>query len=50
VEALFGLHVVLVDLGDDTDFERIMIHMNRESNDRVTAENCLAILRLARAS
>ncbi|HNA60431.1 MAG TPA: HEAT repeat domain-containing protein, partial [Elusimicrobiota bacterium] len=37
-------------LGDDTDFERIMINMNRESNDRVTAENCLAILRLARAS
>lgn len=34
--------------GDVSDFERILSGMERETNDWVTAENCLAVLRLAR--
>lgn len=34
-------------LGDDGDFERILINLERETEDAVTAENCLAVLRMA---
>ncbi len=34
-------------LGDVSDFEAVLIGLNRESEDRVTAENALAVLRLS---
>lgn len=34
-------------LGDDGDFERILINLERETEDAVTAENCLAVLRMS---
>jgi HEAT repeat protein len=34
-------------LGDDADFERILINLERETEDAVTAENCLAVLRMS---
>lgn len=34
-------------LGDDGDFERILINLEREKEDAVTAENCLAVLRMS---
>lgn len=41
--AVYGLG----QLGDDADFERILINLDRESEDHVTAENCLAVLRMS---
>ncbi len=35
-------------LGDDADFERMMINLDRETEDHVVAENCLAVLRMSR--
>ncbi len=34
-------------LGDDADFERIMINLDRETNDYVISEDCLAVLRMS---
>lgn len=34
-------------LGDDADFERIMINLERESEDHVVAEDSLAVLRMS---
>lgn len=34
-------------LGDDADFERILINLEREQENHVTAENCLAVLRMS---
>jgi HEAT repeat protein len=34
-------------LGDDADFERMLINLERETEDHVVAENCLAVLRMS---
>jgi HEAT repeat protein len=34
-------------LGDDADFERILINLDRETNDYVISEDCLAVLRMS---
>jgi len=34
-------------LGDDADFERMLINLDRETEDDVIAENCLAVLRMS---
>jgi len=35
-------------LGDEGDFERLLMELDRETDDQVTAETCLAVLRLSR--
>jgi HEAT repeat protein len=35
-------------LGDDADFERILVNLDRESEDHAVAEDCLAVLRMSR--
>ena len=34
-------------LGDDADFERLLINLDRATEDHVIAENCLAVLRMS---
>nr|MBP9699534.1 HEAT repeat domain-containing protein [Elusimicrobiota bacterium] len=34
-------------LGDDADFERILINLDRETNNYVISEDCLAVLRMS---
>jgi HEAT repeat protein len=34
-------------LGDDADFERMLINLDRETEDHVIAENSLAVLRMS---
>ncbi|MBK8575142.1 MAG: HEAT repeat domain-containing protein [Elusimicrobia bacterium] len=34
-------------LGDDADFERMLINLERETEDHVVAENCLSVLRMS---